>query len=147
MFFRLLLLFLFVPLIELTLLIWLGSNIGLMPTLLVVLITAILGAALSRQQGLATMGRIQRELSAGRMPGDALVDGLLILIAGGMLLTPGILSDTCGFVLLIPAVRRWLLGRLKRRFASYIQVSRFPHGRTAESEIIEARVIESSEAD
>jgi len=119
MFFRLLLLFTVVPLVELGLLIQLGRVIGLGPTIAIVLLTGIAGASLARWQGLATLRRVQVEMAAGRVPADALVDGLLILVAGAVLLTPGLLTDTFGFFLLIPptraAVRRALVEAIRGR--------------------------------
>ena len=96
MFVRLLLLFTVVPIVELLLLIELGRHIGLAPTLAIVLGTGVLGAALARWQGLATLRQVQTEMDAGRLPTGPLVDGLLILVAGAVLLTPGLLTDLAG---------------------------------------------------
>ncbi len=119
MFFRLLLLFTVVPLVELGLLIQLGRVIGLVPTIAIVLSTGFAGAALARWQGLATIRRVQTDMAAGRVPAEALVDGLLILVAGALLLTPGLLTDAVGFLLLIPptraAVRRALVQAFRGR--------------------------------
>lgn len=119
MFVRLLLLFTVVPFVELLLLIELGRHVGLAPTLALVLATGVLGAALARWQGLATLRRVQTELDAGRLPAGPLVDGLLILVAGAVLLTPGLLTDLLGFALLVPAtraaVRRWVSRALRTR--------------------------------
>jgi len=120
MFLRLLLLFTVVPLVELFLLIRVGEAIGLGPTLLLVLGTGALGAWLARQQGLRTFSAVRAELNSGRLPADGLVDGLLILAAGAVLLTPGLLTDAVGFLLLIPGsrqvVRRALMDGFRRRF-------------------------------
>ena len=105
MFLRLLLLFTIVPLIELYLLITIGGYIGVAPTIAIVIGTGILGAWLARWQGLAVLRRITEETAAGRLPTDALVDGLLVLVAGAVLLTPGLITDTVGFALLIPTSR------------------------------------------
>jgi UPF0716 protein FxsA len=118
-FLRLLLLFTVVPIVELGLLIQVGRVIGLAPTIAIVLVTGITGAALARWQGLATLHRVQTEMSQGRVPTGPLVDGLLILVAGGVLLTPGFLTDALGFLLLIPptrtAVRKALVEGFSRR--------------------------------
>ena len=118
MFFRLLALFILLPLAELALLIQIGRWIGLGWTIAIVATTGLLGAALARRQGLRAWIGIQRELAQGRMPASSLVDGLLILIGGIVLLTPGIITDLCGFALLVPfsrrAVRRYLAGRFRR---------------------------------
>ncbi len=105
MFLTLLALFVIVPFIELYILIELGSRIGVLPTLGIVVITGIVGAALAKHQGLGVWKRIQTELSYGHMPGDVLFDGVLVLIGSVLLLTPGILTDITGFILLIPPGR------------------------------------------
>jgi len=119
MFLRLLLLFTIVPLVELFLLVKLGTVVGVGPTIALVLFTGILGAWLARQQGLDVLRRVNEDLSQGRMPTEAIMDGVLILIAGAVLLTPGLLTDALGFVLLIPrtraAVRKIAAARFARR--------------------------------
>ena len=87
MFLRLLLLFILVPLIELFLLVELGTVIGIGPTVLLVVATGVLGAWLARRQGLEVLTRVSEDLAQGRLPTDALIDGVLILIAGAVLLT------------------------------------------------------------
>lgn len=119
---RLILLFTTVPLLELALLLWIGSRVGVWPTIALILLTGVLGASLARYQGLATWSRFQRALEAGRFPGRELVEGLLILVAGAVLLTPGVLTDAAGFLVLTPPVRRWLAGRLGRRLRSRVVV-------------------------
>ncbi len=108
-------LFILVPAVELALLIEIGRRVGVLPTLLLILATGTLGAILARLQGLATLRSIQAELAQGRLPAAALLDGLLILVAAAFLLTPGILTDSLGFFLLVPAARRWIRGELWRR--------------------------------
>lgn len=115
MFFRLLALFVLLPLVELVLLIQLGRWIGLLGTLALVIATGFLGAALARRQGLRAWVGIQRELRDGRMPAAAMLDGLLILIGGIVLLTPGLLTDLCGFALLLPPTRTVVKRYLRRR--------------------------------
>ncbi|NOR59726.1 MAG: membrane protein FxsA [Methanosarcinales archaeon] len=105
MFITYLALFVIVPFVELYILIELGKSIGVLPTLGIVVITGIAGAALAKQQGLGVWHRIQTELSYGHMPGDVLFDGVLVLIGSVLLLTPGILTDITGFILLIPPGR------------------------------------------
>lgn len=105
MFITYLALFVIVPFVELYILIELGKSIGALPTLGIVVITGIAGAALAKQQGLGVWHRIQTELSYGHMPGDVLFDGVLVLIGSVLLLTPGILTDITGFILLIPPGR------------------------------------------
>lgn len=121
MFFRLLLLFTVVPLVELALLVQMGRLLGLAPTVALVVVTGALGAWLTRLQGLRVAATVQAELAAGRMPAGALVDGLLILIAGAVLLTPGLITDAVGFALLVPAVRRRVRSFLAERFRHRIE--------------------------
>ena len=116
----LILLFVTVPLVELWLLIWVGGQLGTMATVALVIGTGILGATLARYEGLATLRRFQSRLAAGQLPHQDIIDGLLILMAGAVLLTPGLLTDTVGFLLLVPPVRgvvsRALGKRLEARF-------------------------------
>lgn len=122
MLFRLFLLFVAVPLVELALLIWLGQRIGLWPTIGLVLLTGAAGAALARSQGGGVLRRIRAEMAVGRVPVGALQDGLLILVGAVLLLTPGVLTDLTGIALLLPAtrapIRRWLERRLHRMVQS-----------------------------
>jgi len=116
MLFRLLLLFTLAPLFELMLLIEIGRQIDVGPTIALVIITGVVGAALARHQGLRTFQQINRELAEGRLPGDPLIDALLILVAGVLLVTPGVMTDGVGFLLLLPPVRAVLRRYLKKRF-------------------------------
>ena len=119
---KLILIFTIVPFIELSLLIELGSIIGTLPTILVVVITGVIGASMARIAGLSVLFKIQENLRQGIFPRDELFDGVLILIGGAFLLTPGLLTDALGFFLLLPlgrsAVKRWLQEILKRRIDS-----------------------------
>jgi len=116
MFGRLLLFFITVPLIEVLLLIKLGSLFGFWPTIFLVIGTGILGAYLAKIYGLTIWYKIQQDLNAGLMPADKLVDGLLILIGGIVLLTPGLLTDILGFMLLIPYTRNFFKQFAKKKF-------------------------------
>lgn len=118
---RLLLLFVAVPLIELALLIRIGQWIGLPATVALVVLTGVLGAALARRQGLAVIERVRGELADGHVPAGPLVDGLLILGAAAVLMTPGVLTDLVGFFCLVPAGRRWVKEHLKRRLERAVQ--------------------------
>lgn len=118
---RLLLLFIVVPVVELALLIEVGQRIGFLATVGLVMGTGIVGAALARQQGLSTLARLQRDLNDGRLPAEPIVDGVLILVAAAVLITPGVLTDLVGFLCLIPAFRQLLKRYLKRRFAYALQ--------------------------
>ena len=101
--FYLFLLFTVVPLLELALLVWVGGQTAWWVPILLVLVDAALGAALIRWQGVRVVRRIQEDLAAGRMPGDALIDGALFLVAAALLIAPGILTDIVGFALSDPA--------------------------------------------
>ena len=104
----LLLAFLLIPLIEIYLLIKVGGIIGALPTVFLVVFTAVLGAALLRYQGLNTVREIQGRLQAGGVPAVPLLEGLFLVVAGALLLTPGFFTDAVGFALLVPPVRRHL---------------------------------------
>ncbi len=112
---RLALLFVVVPILELVLLIQLGQVVGLLPTLALVLFTGVTGAWLARAEGLRVLLQFQREVASGKLPGQALMDGISVLVGGAFLLTPGVLTDLAGFSLLLPPTRRWLQRRLRKR--------------------------------
>jgi UPF0716 protein FxsA len=111
------LLFLLVPLLEIWLLIKVGSIIGALPTIGLVLLTAALGAALARHQGLATLQRLQSTLARGEAPAIEMMEGVLLLIGALLLLTPGFFTDALGFACLIPPLRRALAWWAVRHFA------------------------------
>jgi UPF0716 protein FxsA len=113
---NLLLLFVVVPAVELAILVEVGSRIGTLPTLAIILATGVLGAALARHQGLRTLREIQEQLGRGEIPAGSLVDGMIILLAGALLITPGILTDAVGFLCLVPRVRNAAKRMLQRRF-------------------------------
>ena len=102
-------LFLVVPFVEIYLLVEIGARIGAPWTILLVVLTAIVGAWLVRVQGLATWRRFQVSLARHELPATALVEGLCLLVAGALLLTPGFFTDAAGFVCLIPQLRRVLI--------------------------------------
>lgn len=116
MFKFLLLLFVAVPLIEIYLLIQIGAHIGALPTVGLVVLTAVIGATLVRLQGLMTLANIRQSMDRGELPAGSLIEGLILLIAGMLLLTPGFFTDTLGFICLVPAARRRLVQVLIRRF-------------------------------
>jgi len=108
-FFLLLFLFVAVPVAELSLLIRVGGAIGALNTVGFVILTAVLGAYLVRQQGFATINKLQEETNAGRVPAMQMAEGVALLFAGAVLMTPGFLTDALGFALLIPPVRQALI--------------------------------------
>ncbi|MEE9193715.1 MAG: FxsA family protein [Thermodesulfobacteriota bacterium] len=116
MFIRLLAVFIVIPLIELIILVKVGSYIGLWPTILIVVLTGIVGASLARYQGFIIINKIRSDVSSGRVPARELIDGLLVLIGGIVLLTPGFITDICGFFLLIPFTRNLIKGFVRSQF-------------------------------
>ncbi|MCB8840588.1 FxsA family protein [Aurantimonas sp. VKM B-3413] len=104
-----------IPVLEIAVFILVGNLIGLWATLGLVILTAAIGSILLRRQGLGTLRRIQSEINAGRMPGRELVDGVMIAVAGVLLLTPGLVTDTIGFLLFVPGIREAIWSQLKRR--------------------------------
>jgi UPF0716 protein FxsA len=111
-----LLLFIVLPATELFLLIEIGRRVGVAATLALIIFTGVTGAALARSQGLGVLRQIQAETAAGRLPAAQLVDGLILLVASALLITPGIITDSAGFLCLVPAVRALLRRMLRRRF-------------------------------
>ncbi|SJZ97346.1 FxsA family protein [Selenihalanaerobacter shriftii] len=121
MFAKLLLLFTVVPMIELTLLIKLGGYVGFLPTVGLVALTGVIGVSIARSQGFLVINKIRSSLSTGQLPADSLIDGLLILIGGAMLLTPGLLTDVTGFSLVIPTTRKSIRKIVKEKFSKQIK--------------------------
>ena len=105
-----------VPLLEIGVFIEVGGRIGLWPTLVLIVATAIAGAALLRHQGLTTLARARESMASGRLPIQEVVDGVCLLVAGALLLTPGFVTDAAGGLLLVPSARhllqRWVLSRM-----------------------------------
>lgn len=115
----LLLAFVITPIVEIAVFIQVGDEIGLWPTLAIVIITAMAGTALLRAQGLATLARARQSLARGEFPARQVFDGACLLVAGALLLTPGFVTDGVGLALFLPPVRdrlrRWVLasGRIR----------------------------------
>lgn len=125
----LLLLFFLVPLVEIYLLIKIGGVIGAMPTVFLVVFTAVLGAWLLRLQGLSTLNRVRGMLMRGEVPAVEMLEGVVLLIGGALLLTPGFFTDTLGFLALIPFTRRrFILWVLKRGLLKVSGVATHPGG-------------------
>lgn len=98
-------LFLVVPILEITLLIQVGSVIGALWTVFLVVFTAVLGAYLLRQQGLSTLTRFQNSMAQGKMPANEMLEGLVLIVGGALLMTPGFFTDAIGFACLFPLTR------------------------------------------
>jgi UPF0716 protein FxsA len=110
----LILIFIGVPILEIALFIQAGDIFGLWPTLAAIVATAIIGGALIRKQGLATIDRARRSVDQGQAPVQEVFTGICLLIAGALLMTPGFLTDSAGFLLLIPPFRRVLGQKLMK---------------------------------
>ena len=121
---KLLLLFIVIPAIELILLINIGGLIGVLPTIAVIVLTGALGASLARWQGLGVLRQIQEELARGGLPAGALVDGVILLLAAALLITPGFLTDLVGFSCLVPGFRAVLKRAAWKRLEKAVQEGR-----------------------
>ncbi|MFT7234959.1 MAG: UPF0716 protein FxsA [Methylophagaceae bacterium] len=146
MFRSIFLLFLLVPLIEIYFLIEVGDEIGAGLTIFLVVATALIGAGLLRMQGLSTMQRAQSTLAQGQVPALAMMEGLILLICGGLLLTPGFFTDAIGFVLLIPPIRQALIKRVmaNSQFSRHNSASGSSR-QQRDGHIIEGEVVDNDE--
>jgi len=116
-----LLLFLSIPLVEIYFLIQVGEVIGALPTVFMVVFTAVLGGILLRIQGLSTLKRVQQASARGEVPALEMLEGMMLMIGGVLLLTPGFFTDTIGFLCLIPPLRQALIRYWIKRYGSRIQ--------------------------
>ena len=112
---RLLLAFIIIPVLEIYLLIKVGSMIGGLTTIALIILTAIIGTRLLRSQGIATLQKAQTSIQQGEMPTEALLEGIFIIVGGALLLTPGFFTDAVGFICLIPILRQYLVSWLRKR--------------------------------
>ena len=110
-------LFILLPLAELYVIIQVGQAIGIVPTLILLLVDGVLGAALARSQGRAAWLRFNQAMAAGRVPGREVIDGAMIVFGGALLLSPGFITDIFGIVLLLPPTRAIIRAMLKRAAA------------------------------
>lgn len=149
--FILFLLFVILPLVELTLLLILASMTHWTVSLGLVIVTGLTGSLLLHRQGIKTFYRIRDDMVAGRMPADALLDGTLMLTAGAMLLTPGMLTDLFAIVLLIPPsrqwVKAWIVHWFKTKFTVAVTVGTQVETATAQAsgKVVDSYAVESSE--
>lgn len=120
----LVLLFLVVPVVEIYLIIQVGQEIGALNTVGLLLLISVVGAWLVKREGLGVWRRLNAQLAAGEVPGNEIVDGFLILLAGALLLTPGFVTDAVGLLALFPPTRATVRGTLRRRFTSKVQIYR-----------------------
>lgn len=139
----LLFLFIAVPVIEIYLFITVGGWLGALPTIAIVIITAVVGVSLLRSQGLHTMQRAQALLSRGQPPAMEMMEGLVLVFLAALLLTPGFFTDAIGFLGLIPPLRRALIrGVLARRF---LQPGPSGDGASFSTVTVEAEMVETQE--
>lgn len=135
MWIRLLLAFTLVPVVELWLLLRIGAWLGPWPTVGLVILTGVVGASLARREGAHAWSAVRDEVAAGRLPGRRLLEALLVLVAGIVLVTPGVLTDAVGLALLVRPVRARLVKRLEARYRRTLEVP--PEGTTSRGRIIE----------
>ena len=110
-----LLLFVSLPILEIAVMLKVGDVIGWLPTLAIVILTAFLGTTMLRQQGMATLNIARQRLDAGEMPAQQMLEGMLLLVGGVLLLTPGFVTDAFGFVCLVPVTRQWIAQKIASR--------------------------------
>jgi UPF0716 protein FxsA len=118
-----------VPALEIALLMLSGSVIGVWPTVGLIIVTGVLGAWLAKREGIETIRQAKRQLMYGKIPSEAVLDGICILVGGVVLLTPGFITDLLGFILLIPFTRRrmkpflgrWLKSLFETKTIFYIK--------------------------
>jgi UPF0716 protein FxsA len=127
---KLLLLFIAVPAVELALLIEIGKYLGIVPTIALTFASGALGAVLARQQGLSVLRGAQSQIQRGEIPVGSMADGILILVAAALLITPGVVTDALGFFLLVPAVRNVVKSAVLRRLRRAVDEKRI-HVHTA----------------
>ena len=127
---RLLLIFILLPTIELFILLKLADVISGAWTFALVVVTGIIGASLARRQGIGVLRRINQELANNQLPTASLTDGLMILVAAALLVTPGILTDIFGFSLLVPACRQAYRGLFARFFRDHLRTTGTVHFRS-----------------
>ena len=121
MFFKLLLIFILVPLIELFILLEISQYIGVFTTVLIIALTGAAGVSIAKRQGYQVINNIKSNLNSGRMPTDDLISALLILIGGVTLLTPGFITDITGFLLILPGSRDLIGAVVKKYFLKYVK--------------------------
>ena len=117
-----LLLFIAAPIVEMWILIQVGGEIGALPTIGLVVLTATIGLSLLKRQGLSTLMSARAKMDQGRIPAGELVSGVMLAVGGALLLTPGFVTDVVGFLLLIPATRRWVLRQIIERYRGKIVI-------------------------
>lgn len=113
-------LFLVIPIVEIFVLIKVSDIIDVFPTIILVILTAVIGAGLLRQQGLSTLARFQQNISTGKLPAQELVEGIMLAVGGALLMTPGFVTDTMGFLCLLPFSRKFIAANIIKRSSAKI---------------------------
>ena len=140
--------FIVVPIAELAAIIWVGTQIGVLPTIAILVIDSIVGSLLMRHQGRAAWRRFNLALQSGRPPTREVLDGALVLFGGALLLTPGFISDVLGLFLLLPPTRAFVRALLVRRFSARMVASMTrgrpePGSRARQSYDVEGTAVDS----
>lgn len=113
-------LFIAIPIVEIFVLIKVGSALGVWTTIAIVILTAVVGTMMLRAQSLSTLKSVQGKLDAGELPAQQLLEGVALLIGGVLLLTPGFITDAFGFFCLLPPTRRWLIGKVLAKSSVFV---------------------------
>lgn len=142
-----LVIFIVIPLLELMVFAAIGDEIGLFNALFLALITAIIGGALVRKQGLETIVALQKASQAGKMPMSELFDGFCLVIAGATLITPGFITDTIGFLLLVPAIRGAIKSYIRDHTNIGVSGESFRDPGSNDTNIIDGEFIEIKDED
>jgi UPF0716 protein FxsA len=141
---RILLLLAVVPLTDILLLVWMGQQTDGFVVMMLIVVPAVLGLWVARHIGLRALREVNRQMALGRMPSGSLLDGLLMLLAGGLLIFPGPITDLAGLGLLVPplrrAVRKYVVDRIQTKVAAMMAGDRDPMG--PRDKIIDVRVID-----
>ncbi|MBV7317402.1 FxsA family protein [Shewanella sp. NIFS-20-20] len=128
----LLLLFIVIPMVELSVMIQVGEQVGSLNTVALVILTAVIGVTLVKRQGLTTLTQAQQKMARGEAPTQEIVGAILLVMAGILLVIPGFITDAIGFILLLPWTRQWLASRVSTRmqgqFTSQFGANQFHHG-------------------
>ncbi len=143
---RLILFFTIIPLLEITLLMKISQSFGIFYTVLLVGITGLVGAVLSKKQGTSVIIKIKESLNDGMMPANSLIDGLLILIGGILLITPGIFTDLGGFCCIIPFTRKKIKKLTKNKLNNLISTGTFQFSETNSQETREVNIYKDSDS-
>ena len=145
MFPLLLALFIVVPIVELYVIVQVADGLGVLETIALLIVVSLVGAWLVRREGMGVLAKVQAQLSQGKLPTKALVDGALILFAGALMLTPGFVTDSLGVFLLVPPTRALVRSVLMRRYRGRVQVAGAGSSFGFGGQVFDVRSTESSQ--